>query len=108
VSATATATPTHPAGRVTAQITGCSAQGADGYACALQVRLGPALPVDTVLSVDIGGGAFANPSGADRPQVTASQGCDVPPLPSPYLAAGDRYTRYQVNISTGGCQAGQR
>ncbi len=70
------------------------------------MRLGAALPVDTVLSVDVGGGAFAKPSGADRPEVTTSQGCDVPPLPSPYLATGDRYARYNVNISSGGCQAG--
>jgi hypothetical protein len=51
------------------------------------------LPINTVFSVDIGGGTFANPGGADRPQVTASQGCDVPPLPAPYLATGDHYTR---------------
>jgi hypothetical protein len=103
---TPTPTATHPAGQVTAQLTGCSAQGGDVYACALQVRLGPALPVNTVFSVDIGGGAFANPSGGDRPDVTSSPGCEVPPLASPYLATGDRYTRYQVNISAGGCQAG--
>ncbi len=103
---TPAATATGPAGKVTAQITDCSAQGANDYTCALQVRLGAALPVDTVVSVDVGGGTFANPSGADRPEVTSSQGCDVPPLPSPYLATGDRYSRYAVNISSGGCQAG--
>jgi hypothetical protein len=65
------------------------------------------LPVNTVLSVDIGGATFANPSGGDRPEVSASPGCAVPPLPSPYLAPGNgSYTRYAVNISTGGCQAG--
>ncbi len=103
---TPTATATGPAGKLTADITGCSAQGASEYACALRVTLGPALLVDAVLSVDIGGSAFSNPSGADSPEVTTSQGCDVPPLPSPYLATGDRYTRYAVNISSGGCQAG--
>ncbi len=104
--ATPTATPTGPAGKVTAEITGCSAQGSNAYACALQVRLGPALPVYTVFSVDIGGGTFATPSGGDRPEVTASPGCAYPPLPSPYLATGDQYLRYQVNVSTNGCQAG--
>jgi hypothetical protein len=99
-------TPTPPADEVTAQITGCSAQEADVYACALQVRLGPALPVHTVFSVDIGGASFANPGGRDRPEVTSSQGCDNRPNPSPYLASGDHYTHYDVNISTGGCQAG--
>ncbi len=90
---------------MTAQITSCSAQGANAYTCALQVRFGMPLSVDTVFSVDIGGGAFDNPSGGDRPEVTASPGCSVPPLPSPYLAIGDRYTRYDVNISSDGCQA---
>jgi hypothetical protein len=103
---TATASPTHSGGKVTAQITGCSAQGADVYACALQMRLGPTLPVNTVFSVDIGGAQFSNPGGEDQPAVTSSQGCAYPPLPSPYLATGDQYLRYQVNISTGGCQTG--
>jgi hypothetical protein len=91
---------------VTAQIAGCSAQETNMYACALQVRLGPALPVDTVFSVDIGGAEFSNPGGGDHPEVTASQGCASPPLPSPYLATGDQYPRYQVNISSNGCRAG--
>jgi hypothetical protein len=105
---TPTPTPTRPAGGVTAQITGCSVQGGGGgYACALQVRLGAPLPVDTVLSVDIGGATFANPSGGARPEVTSAEGCAVPPIPSPYLADGaGRYTRYSVNISSGGCAAG--
>jgi hypothetical protein len=103
---TPTATVTGPAGRVTAQITSCSAQGANVYACALQVTLGGPLAVNTVFSVGIGGGTFANPSGGDRPQVTATHGCTVPPLPSPYLAENATYTRYDVNISTGGCPAG--
>jgi hypothetical protein len=102
---TPTATPTEPAGKVSAQITGCSAQDTNAYNCELQVQL-PALSINTVFSVDVAGAAFANPSGNDRPEVTTSQGCDVPPLPSPYLATGDHYTRYAVNISSGGCQAG--
>ena len=100
-----TATTTSTAG-VTAEIAGCAAQG-DDYACSLRVTLGAALPVNTVFSVDIGGGAFANPSGSARPQVSGPQGCAMPPLPSPYLAAvPGRYTRYDVNISTRGCTAG--
>ncbi len=96
-----------PTGKVTAEITGCSAQGGNAYACALQVTLGAPLAVNTVFSVGIGGGGFANPSGGDRPQVTASQDCQGPPLPSPYLAAGNgSYTRYDVNIGPGGCTAG--
>jgi hypothetical protein len=103
---TPTATPTGPVGTVSAKITDCSAQGADAYACALQVTLGGSLAVNTVFSVGISSG-FANPSGGDRPQVTASQGCQGPPLPSPYLAAGNgSYTRYDVNIGPGGCAAG--
>jgi hypothetical protein len=71
------------------------------------VTLGVPLAVNTVFSVSIGGGGFANPSGGDRPQVTAFQGCQGPPLPSPYLAAGNgSYTRYDVNIGPGGCTAG--
>jgi hypothetical protein len=102
---TPTATPTAPAGKVTAQITGCSAQGDHVYACALQVRLEMPLPVDTVFSVDIGGAVFDNPSGGDRPEVSASPGCAYPPLPSPYLATGDRsqrelreLTRYRTSL----------
>jgi hypothetical protein len=92
---------------VSAEITGCLAQAGNAYACALQVTLGEPLAVNTVFSVGIGGGGFANPSGGDRPQVTASQGCQVPPLPSPYLAAGNgSYTLYDVNIGPGGCMAG--
>jgi hypothetical protein len=94
-------------GTVAAEITRCSAQGGNAYACALQVTLGAPLAVNTVFSVGIGGGGFANPSGGDRPQVTASPGCQAPPLPSPYLAAGNgSYTRYDVNIGPGGCTAG--
>ena len=96
-----------PTQKVTAGITGCSAQGGSAYACALQVTLGVPLVVNTVFSVGIAGGGFADPSGADRPQVTAFQGCQGPPLPSPYLAAGNgSYTRYDVNIGPGGCSAG--
>ncbi len=90
-----------------AEITGCSAQRDKPYACALQVTLGAPLAVDTVLSVGIrhvgtDGDGFANPSDGDRPQVTAIQGCQVPPLPSPYLKDGNgRYTRYDVNIGPG-------
>ena len=95
-----------------AEITGCSTQGGNAYACALQVTLGAPLPVNTVFSVGIqylgsGNGGFANPTGGDKPQVTAFQGCQVPPLPSPYLADGNgSYTRYDVNIGPGGCPAG--
>ena len=97
---------------VSAEITGCSAQGGNDYACALQVTLGAPLAVNTVFSVGIqylgsGNGGFANPTGGDKPQVTAFQGCQVPPLPSPYLADGNgSYTRYDVNIGPGGCPAG--
>ena len=100
-----------PHREVSAEITGCSAQGGNAYACALQVTLGAPLAVSKVFSVGIrylgsGGGGFANPSGSDRPQVTAI-GCQVPPLPSPYLADGNgSYTRYDVNIGPGGCPAG--
>ena len=94
-------------GTVTAEITGCSTQGGNTYDCALQVTLGPPLGVNTVFSVGIGGGGFANPSGGDKPQVTAIQDCQVPPLPSTYLADGNGgYTRYDVNIGPGGCTAG--
>ena len=65
--------------------------------------LGAPLAVNTVFSVGIGGGGFANPSGGDRPQVTAIHNCQVPPLPSPYLAGNGSYTRYDVNIGPGGC-----
>jgi hypothetical protein len=95
-----------------AEITGCSAQRDKPYACALQVTLGAPLAVNTVFSVSIqyvgtDGGGFANPSDGDRPQVTVIQGCQVPPLPSPYLKDGNgRYTRYDVNIGPGGCMPG--
>jgi hypothetical protein len=96
-----------PTRKVTAEITGCSAQGGNAYACALQVTLGGPLAVNKVFSVGIGGGGFANPSGGGSPQVTASPGCQHPPNPSPYLADGNgSYTRYDVNISPGGCTAG--
>ena len=76
------------------------------YACTLRVTLGAALPADAVLGVAIGLG-FANPSGADRPVVTAAPGCANLPLPSPYLGDGTgRYPRYDLNVSTGGCAAG--
>jgi hypothetical protein len=104
---TPTPTATPPAGEVTARITDCSAQDGYLYACALHVRLGPALPVHTVFAVDIGGATFSNPSGANRPQVIAFEGCAHRPNPSPYLASEPgRYVRYEVNISTDGCQAG--
>jgi hypothetical protein len=99
-----------PTRKVNAEITGCSAQGGNAYACALQVTLGAPLPVNTVFSVGIlsgSAGVFANPSGVARPGVTAFPGCQVAPIPSPYLAAGDgSYTRYDVNIGPGGCTAG--
>ena len=92
---------------VIAEITGCSAQVGKPYACALQVTLGEPLAVDTVFSVNIGGSEFANPSDGDRPQVTAYYGCPKAPLPSPYLAdKNGNHTRYDVNISTGGCTGG--
>jgi hypothetical protein len=46
--------------------------------------LGAPLEVNTVSSVGIRGAGFANPSGGDRPLVTAFDGCQVAPLPSPY------------------------
>jgi hypothetical protein len=96
-----------PTRKVSAEITGCSAQGGNAYACALQVTLGAPLAVNTVFSVRIGGGGFANPSGGDSPKVTAFRNCQVKPIPSPYLAAGNgSYTSYDVNISSGGCTAG--
>ena len=89
-----------------AKITGCSAQRDKPYACNLQVTLGAPLAVNTVFSVGlIGGGGFAM-SGDDHPQVTVIQGCQVPPIPSPYLAVNGSYTRYDVNIGPGGCTAG--
>jgi hypothetical protein len=94
-----------PTRKVAAEITGCSAQGGSAYACALQVTLGAPLAVNTVFSVGIGGGGFANPSGGDRPQVTAIHNCQVKPLPSPYLAENGSYTLYDVNIGPGGCTA---
>jgi hypothetical protein len=94
-----------PTQKVTAEITGCSAQGGNAYTCGLQVTLGAPLAVNAVFSVGIGGGGFANPSGGDRPQVTAIQNCQVPPLPSPYYPGNAGYDRYDVNISTGGCTA---
>jgi hypothetical protein len=70
------------------------------------VTLGAPLAASTVFSVSIGGG-FADPTGGDRPRVTAFQGCQGPPLPSPYLVAGNgSYTSYDVNIAPGGCPAG--
>jgi hypothetical protein len=95
-----------PTSKVSAEITGCSAQGSNAYACTLHVTLGAPLAVNTVFSVGIGGGGFANPSGGDRPQVTASLGCQGPPLPSPYYPGNGGYNRYDVNISTGGCTTG--
>jgi hypothetical protein len=60
-----------------------------------------------VLSVNIGGSEFANPSDGDRPQVAAHDGCPNAPLPSPYLTdKNGSYTRYDVNISPGGCTGG--
>jgi hypothetical protein len=96
-----------PTLEVLAEITGCSAQVGKPYACALQVTLGEPVTVDTVLSVNIGGSEFANPSDGDRPQVAAHDGCPNAPLPSPYLTdKNGSYTRYDVNISPGGCTGG--
>ena len=96
-----------PTQKVSAKITGCSAQGGNAYACALQVTLGGPLAVNTVFHVGIGGGGFANPSGGDRPQVPSFARCQVAPLPSPYYPdpGNGGYDRYDVNISTGGCTA---
>ena len=104
-TATATSTPGPPNGSVSARITTCDAQE-EAYTCTIEVTLGPVLPTNTVLSVNIDGADFFSPSGSDRPEVTDAQGCGSPPLPSQYLADGDRYPRYDVNISTGGCDAG--
>jgi hypothetical protein len=90
---------------VTAEIEGCSPQGGNVYDCALQVTL-PPLAVNQVFSVGIGGAGFANPNGGARPQVTGVQGCQTAPLPSPYYPGNGGYSRYDVNISTGGCTAG--
>jgi hypothetical protein len=91
---------------VSARITACAAQGAGAYDCTLQVTFGAALPTDAVWRVTLGGADFANPSGAGGPQVVAHPGCATAPNPSPYYADGAVYTYYDVNISTGGCQAG--
>jgi len=99
-----------PTRKVDAEITSCSKQSSGAYTCTLQVTLGAPLARDTVFSVFIesegtGSGGF-DPSRVDPPQVTVIQGCRVPPLPSPYLKDGNgNYTRYDVNISTGGCDA---
>jgi hypothetical protein len=91
---------------VSAKIAGCSGRtGNNAWGCALDVTL-PSLSVDTVFSVDIGGGGFTNPSGVDRPQVIAFKGCQVAPIPSPYYAGNGGYNHYDVNISTGGCTDG--
>ena len=93
--------------KVAAEITGCKTKGSNVYDCALQVTLGPPLPVNTVVSVGIGGGGFSNPSGGDSPQVTAAQNCQAKPIPSAYLWNGisNSYTSYNVNIAPGGCTA---
>lgn len=91
---------------VSAKIAGCSGRaGNNAWGCALDVTL-PSLSVDTVFSVDIGGGGFTNPSGVDRPQVIAFKGCQVAPIPSPYYPGNGGYNHYDVNISTGGCTDG--
>ena len=91
---------------VSAEIAGCSPRaGNNAWGCTLDVTL-PPLPVDTVFSVGIGGGGFTNPSGGDRPQVIAFQGCQVAPLASPYYPGNGGYNDYDVNISTGGCTDG--
>ena len=99
-----------PHREVDAEITGCSKQGGNAFTCALQVTLGAPLAVNTVFTVGIqylgiGSGGF-NPSGGDRPHVTAFPGCHVAPLPSPYYPGNDGYNHYDVNISTDGCQPG--
>ena len=99
-----------PTKKVDPEITGCSAQGGNAYTCTLQVTLGAPLAVNTVFTVGIqylgiGSGGF-NPSGGDRPHVTAFPGCHVAPLPSPYYPGNDGYNHYDVNISTDGCQPG--
>ena len=100
---------TAPAGTVTAEVTACQAQGGagGGYACTLRVTLGGTVPVDTVLTVTLGGATFADPGGDGARPAVAAAGCVNTPLPSPYFApAGGPDTRYDVNISTGGCAAG--
>jgi hypothetical protein len=91
---------------VSAQITSCTVQGGGVYGCTLQVTLNAPLIINTVLSVGISGATYSNPSGIDMPAVVSSPGCVNPPLPSPYLLVGNAYTRFDVNISTGGCAAG--
>jgi hypothetical protein len=92
---------------VIAKIAGCSTRGANAWGCALEVKLGQPLAVNTVFSVDIGGGGgFTNPSGGDSPQVIDFHGCQVAPLPSPYYPGNGGYNHYDVNISSGGCTAG--
>lgn len=95
-----------PPGGLAAQITGCTAQGGGVYDCRLQVTLTSGAPIDTVLRVGIEGATYHNPSGAASPHVVASSGCTTPPLPSPYLAINGVYARYDLNISSGGCQPG--
>jgi hypothetical protein len=105
--ATATITVSAQYVPVRADSIGCAGVGGNAYGCLLQLRLSGPLAVNTVFSVGIDGGGFANPSGGDSPQVAYFVGCQVAPLPSPYLANGNAgYNRYDVNISTGGCTAG--
>src|SRR5262249_58483989 len=85
--ATPTPTATRPTGGVTAEITECSAQRSN-YACTLRMVFGAPASINTVLSVDISGGAFANPSGGARPPVTSDQGCGEAPPPAPDPARG--------------------
>jgi hypothetical protein len=94
-----------PTQKVTAEITGCSAQGGNAYACALQVTLGAPLAVNTVFSVGIGGGGFANPSGGDHPQVTASTTARCRRSPRPTWRLGTAATRATTSTSA---QAGAR
>jgi len=91
---------------VIAKIAGCSTRGNEAWGCALEVKLGQPLAVDTVFSVDIGGGGFTNPTRRDRPEVITFEGCQVAPIASPYYPGNGGYNRYDVNISSGGCTAG--
>jgi hypothetical protein len=83
-------------GAVTAEITGCSAQGG-AYACALQVTLGVPLAGERIFFVSVSGGGL---DPADL-QVTAFQGCQEPPLLQLPWSDG-----FGVRMAPAGCTAG--
>jgi hypothetical protein len=82
------------------------AQSSGVYQCELQVRLKAPVSDNTVMSVAISGATYSNPNILDHPTVDSSSGCVNPPIPSRYLLVGTAYTRFDVNVSTGGCAAG--